>query len=97
MKKKSYIQQRYSFKKNEKKRLVLKTIINNLRIKKNLRWKAQQLNLSNTNINSKCRIKNICIFTNRTRGIYRLFKISRIKLKEYISNGLIPGFQKYSW
>ena len=42
-------------------------------------------------------IKNICVFTSRSRGVLKFFKLSRMKLKELGSMGLIPGLKKSSW
>lgn len=42
-------------------------------------------------------IKNMCIDTTRSRGILTFYKLSRIKLKEYGTMGLIPGIRKSSW
>ena len=41
-------------------------------------------------------IKNMCIDTTRSRGILTFYKLSRLKLKEYGSMGLIPGIRKSS-
>jgi len=43
------------------------------------------------------RVQNRCIVTGRRHGIYRKFKISRIKLKEFVSKGILPGVRKSSW
>ena len=41
-------------------------------------------------------IKNMCIDTTRSRGVLSFYKLSRIKLKEYATMGLIPGIRKSS-
>ena len=41
-------------------------------------------------------IKNMCIDTTRSRGVLTFYKLSRIKLKEYGTMGLIPGIRKSS-
>jgi len=46
---------------------------------------------------SKIRIKNRCIITGRTHGLVGPFNISRIKLRELVSNGLVPGVKKAIW
>lgn len=46
---------------------------------------------------SKTRIRNRCLVTGRPRGGYRKFKMSRIALREFGSQGLIPGLIKASW
>ena len=46
---------------------------------------------------SATRHRNMCALTGRTRGCYRKFKISRIKLRELALEGKIPGMRKSSW
>ncbi len=46
---------------------------------------------------SPTRVRNMCALTGRTRGYYRKFKISRIKLRELALQGRIPGMRKASW
>nr|YP_010577913.1 ribosomal protein S14 [Cryptomonas pyrenoidifera]UZP15133.1 ribosomal protein S14 [Cryptomonas pyrenoidifera] len=41
--------------------------------------------------------KNRCFITSRSGGINRKVSLSRIKLREFVNNGLIPGFKKHSW
>jgi len=43
------------------------------------------------------RIRNRCEMTGRARSFYRKVKLSRIKLRELASQGLIPGMVKSSW
>lgn len=77
--------------------LVLKSITYNQQIPFELRLKAQEL-LSKFPKNSYfTRIRNRCIVTGRGRGIYSKYKLSRIKLREYSLNGLLPGVKKSSW
>ena len=45
----------------------------------------------------KSRIKNYCIISGRSRGVYRDFKISRIQLRSVGSQGYIFGLKKASW
>lgn len=96
-KKKKNIKQRYLFKNLEKKRLILKIILNNLNLNKNIRFKIKQKWFFFNNNSSPTRIKNICVLTNRSRSIYRFLKISRIQLRNLASNGLLPGISKYNW
>ncbi|PZN13724.1 MAG: 30S ribosomal protein S14 [Proteobacteria bacterium] len=46
---------------------------------------------------SKTRIRNRCEITGRPRGYYRKLRMSRNKLRELASQGLIPGMIKASW
>ena len=46
---------------------------------------------------SKIRVRNRCKLTGRTRGVYRKFGLSRIKLRELSMSGPLPGVIKSSW
>ncbi len=46
---------------------------------------------------SKTRFRNRCLVTGRPRGVYRKLKMSRIALREFGSDGKIPGLVKSSW
>jgi|TARA_B110000116_G_C16431086_1_gene400562 small subunit ribosomal protein S14 len=43
------------------------------------------------------RVRNRCELTGRTRGVYRKFGLSRIKLRELTMSGSLPGMVKSSW
>ena len=46
---------------------------------------------------SSIRVRNRCKITGRTRGVYRKFSLSRIKLRELTMSGDLPGMVKSSW
>ena len=46
---------------------------------------------------SSVRIRNRCLITGRTRGVYRKFGLSRIKIRELTMSGSLPGVVKSSW
>jgi ribosomal protein S14 len=46
---------------------------------------------------SKVKIKKRCVLTNRSKGISRLYSMSRIKMLQYLRLGLIPGYKKAVW
>tara|TARA_B100001057_G_scaffold230852_1_gene231091 strand:+ start:555 stop:860 length:306 start_codon:yes stop_codon:yes gene_type:complete len=46
---------------------------------------------------SSIRYRNRCEITGRSRGNYRKFGLSRIKLRELSMSGDIPGVVKSSW
>ena len=46
---------------------------------------------------SKVRVRNRCKLTGRTRGVYRKFVLSRIKIRELSMSGALPGVVKSSW
>jgi len=50
-----------------------------------------------SNDTAKMRGRGRCLITGRPRGYYRKFGLSRIKLREMASWGMIPGLLKSSW
>ena len=59
---------------------------------------AAQIKLSELPRNSAAiRVRNRCEVSGRPRAFYRKLKMSRIALREYASQGLIPGMVKSSW
>jgi len=46
---------------------------------------------------SPIRLRNRCSLTGRPRGYFRDFGLSRHVLREYASQGLLPGVTKSSW
>jgi len=43
------------------------------------------------------RSSNKCLFTGRSKGNLSLFKMSRLQLKVFANNGVLPGLKKSSW
>lgn len=81
----------------ELKRLELTTIIHDLKISKDIRYKSQcELNKLPRN-SSKIRIKNRCILTGRGHAILNFCSLSRVKFRELASQGLLMGITKASW
>ena len=46
---------------------------------------------------SPTRQRNRCAITGRSRGVYRKFGLSRVKIREVAMRGEIPGLAKASW
>ncbi len=46
---------------------------------------------------SQSRHRNRCAITGRSRGVYRKFGLSRVKIREVANRGEIPGLAKASW
>jgi len=79
------------------KRAGLKAVIMDRDLPFDERLKAQ-IKLSELPRNgAETRVRNRCELTGRARGVYRKFKLSRIKLRELGSFGKIPGLTKASW
>ena len=95
--KKKNIANRLSFRQQEHKKIILKAICYNKKLKTKTRWNTFSLLPLILSKNSfLTRIKNRCIITGRSKSIYTFFKISRIKLRELASVGALPGVSKYS-
>lgn len=88
---------RYKFSCIENERLRLKSILYNRSLVQGLRT-AYSLKLSSLpKDSSQTRLKNRCIITNRGQSVYRIFHLSRITLKEFVSSNRILGIRKSSW
>ena len=85
------------FSRLEKKRIVLNYILKNINLTKDVR---EQAFLQSRLLFSKgvaiTKIKNRCVLSNRSRAVYRKFKLSRIFFKQYALQGLIMGAKKAS-
>jgi small subunit ribosomal protein S14 len=81
----------------EPKRKRLKALIMNKQTPMEERF-AAALKLAEMPRNSaKNRIRNRCEVTGRPRSYYRKLKMSRIALREFSNQGLVPGMVKSSW
>ena len=96
-----------SIQKNNKRKLLVKKFrIKRLNLKKKIgdknismeeRFKLQSKINDLPRDGSRIRIRNRCVLTGRTRGVYRKFGLSRIKIRELSMAGLLPGVVKSSW
>ena len=89
-----------------RKRIVNKFYLKRKKLKKELmkkdlsieeRFKIQNKLNDLPRDSSKIRLRNRCLLTGRTRGVYRKFGLSRIKLRELSMSGALPGVVKSSW
>lgn len=89
--------------KHEKKKLIYKVILSNLFSVKVLNFKRKIIFKKLINMQakigrvSKVRITRRCLLTGRRAGINRTYSISRIKLRELLQFGIIPGSFKAAW
>ena len=79
------------------KRNSLKKIIHDKTATDFERYNAQMSLQKMPRNSSKVRIKNRCILTGRSTGLVGPFNISRIKLRELVANGLLPGVKRAVW
>ena len=79
------------------KRSALKAIISDVKSTDDARWEAvlklQQLPRDSSPI----RQRNRCNITGRPHGYLRKFGLCRIKVREHMMKGEIPGLKKASW
>ena len=79
------------------KRAELKAIVSNVNSSDEERWNAQQALQKLPRDSSASRLQRRCQMTGRPHGVYRKFKLSRIKLREEGVKGNVPGLKKASW
>ena len=75
----------------------LKETIRNPRTSPETREAAQAKLQSMPRDASPSRQRNRCAITGRSRGVYRKFGLSRVKIREVAFRGEIPGLSKASW
>lgn len=85
------------YKKLEKQRLVLLSIYKDMSLPNKLRMKAyyQLKNLPKNG--SISRMQTRCLITNRSRSIYKKYKISRLVFRRLALKGELVGVRKSSW
>lgn len=84
-------------KKFAEKRAELKAIISSVNTSDEDRWNAVLKLQSLPRDSSACRQRNRCNITGRPHGYMRKFGLSRIKLREHMMRGEVPGLKKASW
>lgn len=79
------------------KRQELKAKITNLSLSEEERFAAVQALAALPRDSSPSRQRNRCAETGRPHGYLRKFGLCRIKLREHMMRGEIPGLHKASW
>jgi small subunit ribosomal protein S14 len=79
------------------KRIKLKELIRSPKTSPEERAAAQAKLQSLPRDASPSRQRNRCAITGRSRGVYRKFGLSRVKIREVANRGEIPGLTKASW
>ncbi len=79
------------------KRAALKAAIADVNTSDEDRWAAVLKLQTLPRDSSKCRQRNRCNVTGRPHGYLRKFGMSRIKLREHMMRGEVPGLKKASW
>lgn len=84
-------------KRYEKYRLELKELIRNPKTSDEDRYEAME-KLSKIPRNAlPVRYRSRCMLTGRSRGVFKKFKLSRMKFRELAHQGMLPGVSKASW
>jgi small subunit ribosomal protein S14 len=84
-------------KKYATRRAKLKELIRSPRSSPEERVAAQTALQSMPRDASPSRQRKRCAITGRSRGVYRKFGLSRVKIREVAARGEIPGLAKASW
>lgn len=79
------------------KRAELKSVIANAKLSDEERSDARQKLQALPRNSSPVRLRNRCLLTGRPRGVFSKFGLGRIKLREYVMRGEVPGVVKASW
>ena len=80
----------------EKKKYFYKYVINNLQLPKKIKILIYKKILNLPLNSSKVRISNRCIISNRSKSVYKKFKLSRIVFRSLALNGNLIGIKKAS-
>ncbi|TXG87193.1 MAG: 30S ribosomal protein S14 [Rhodocyclaceae bacterium] len=80
-----------------KKRAELVAIINNVSLSDVERYEARLKLQKLPRDASPVRLRNRCQITGRPRGVYRKFGLGRLKLRDLVMKGEVPGMVKASW
>ncbi len=80
-----------------KKRQQLKETISRVTTSDEERWQAVLALQALPRDSSVCRQRNRCSITGRPHGYLRKFGMCRIKVREHMMRGEIPGLKKASW
>ena len=91
------IRRKLLVKKYQDKRLKLKKMIKDKNLSIEERFKLQTKINDMPRDGSRVRVRNRCKLTGRTRGVYRKFELSRIKIRDLSMSGSLPGVVKSSW
>lgn len=79
------------------KRAELLATIANVKLSDEERYVARQKLQALPRNSSPVRLRNRCSLTGRPRGVFSKFGLGRIKLREFVMRGEVPGVIKASW
>ena len=91
------LKRRVTVEKFAAKRAELKAIIINVKLSDEERAAAREKLQALPRNSSPVRLRNRCLLTGRSRGVFSKFGLGRIKLREHAMRGEVPGVVKASW
>jgi len=89
-------QKRVIFARLEHTRVMLRALLKDRSLPQSVRF-HMSMELNTLPRITKTKINNRCVSTGRAKGVYRLFKCSRICIRELVAMGALPGVKKASW
>lgn len=87
---------RYKFLNFERVKLLFRYVMYNSNLKKPLQYCVSKRFFKLPQGSSICRIQNRCLVSNRSRAVFKKFKLSRHAFKKLASSGKLPGVRKSS-
>ena len=79
------------------KRLQCKTLSQDLNLSRSIKKAIQSRRVILPRNSSRSRVHNRCTITGRSGGVLRFCKLSRIRVRNLASQGLLSGVNKASW
>lgn len=58
---------------------------------------SKSFSWTNVSVNKSFKIKNRCVFSNRSRAVFAKLKLTRMVFKNLATHGHLNGVKKYSW
>ncbi|MBK23969.1 MAG: 30S ribosomal protein S14 [Halobacteriovorax sp.] len=83
--------------KHLKLRKELRATVKNTNLTDDERWAAQDKLQKLPRNSCENRVRNRCVITGRSRGVYRAFGLSRLEFRRLALRGMLPGVTKSSW
>ena len=90
-------QKREIFARLEHTRIMLRALLKDRSLPQSVRFQMSMELNTLPRKSTKTKINNRCVNTGRAKGVYRLFKCSRICMRELVAMGALPGVKKASW
>jgi len=87
-------QKRAIFARLEHTRIMLRALLKDRSLPQSVRFHMSMELNTLPRKSTKTKINNRCVSTGRAKGVYRLFKCSRICMRELVAMGALPGVKK---